>query len=249
MSCSEASCLVTHLRAYVDLSDTDRELLVELEREERKYPAETRVQSRGETLRELFVVKRGWLYRSTDLTDGRRHVVHLHHPGDVIGLADLGTGNIATHLTSCTDSCLCPFARDAIKRILTDAPRLGALLLALSARKQIVLIDQLRAVGRMVAKDRLLFLLLTLLHRLRVTDRTMLDSFELPLNQTQIGDMLGLTNVSVSKAFVELEAEGWLSRERQRVTLHEVGQMIARTEFLDRFTRLDVSWFPSRRPS
>lgn len=246
MSHSAESCLVTYLSAYVDLCETDHGLLADLEGDEREYPPEARVQSRGETLRELFVVKRGWLYRSTDLADGRRHITQVCHAGDVIGLADLGTGYVATHLDTCTEVCLCPFSREAVRRILVESPRLGALLLALSSRKQIILIDQLRAVGRMVARDRVLFLLLMLLHRLRVTNPEMTDGFTLPLRQAEIGDMLGLTNVSVSKAFVELEAEGWISRERQRVTLHEIGRMIARTDFVDRYTRLDVSWFPSR---
>ena len=83
-----------------------------------------------------------------------------------------------------------------------------------------------------------------LLYRLRVTDRSMRDTFDLRLTQAQIGDLLGLTNVSVSKALVELEGEGSIERARQSVTLVDVPALAERVEFVDRFSDLDSCWFP-----
>ena len=238
------SCLVTHLSAYADLSDTDNELLARLERDEKEFPTDAAVQQRGEAADELYVVKEGWLCSSTDLADGRRHIVRTHHAGDVIGLGDLALPRVTVNLSTCTPVRLCPFPKEALGRIFRASPRLAALLLALSARDQVLLYDQLRATARMNARDRVVYLLLSFLYRLRVTNRSMRDAFELKLTQTQIGDLLGLTNVSVSKAFVELENRGDILRNRQEVTLLDVPALIERIEFVDRFSTLDSSWFP-----
>lgn len=240
----EDSCLVTYLSAYAPLSEKDNELIARLERDERDYPPGTRVQSRDQHVEELYVVKHGWLYSSTDLADGRRHVVRTHHAGDVLGLSDLACSQAAANLDTCTDVRLCPFPKEALGRIFRDSPRLAALLLALSARDQVLLVDLLRATARMSAKERVVFLLLTYLHRLRVTNRSMENSFALQLNQSEVGDLLGLTNVSVSKALVELEGKGHIARRRQEITLVNVPELIERVEFVDRFTSLDTAWFP-----
>lgn len=250
MSSSSQSCLVKYLSRYIALDDDNLSLIAGLEREERTCEPDTRVQSRGDTLQYLYVVKRGWLYLSTDLADGRRHIVRTHHAGDVVGLCDLAHRKVTANLTSCTEAVLCPFPKSALHEVVRRAPRLTALLMALSARDQVLYIDLLRATARMSARERVTFLLLTLLHRLRVTsgDRE-LRSFELPLNQTHVGDLLGLTNVSVSKAMVELEQAGVIVRKRQLVELRDVESAAARVEFEDRFGELDTSWFPGPAPA
>ena len=244
MSSNSDSCLVTYLSNYIELDEDHLQLVAELEQEEREIGADTRVRSRGDPFQHLYVVKSGWLYLSTDLADGRRHVVRTHHAGDVIGLSDLAHTEATVDLTTCTRAALCPFPKRALDRLIVHAPRLAALLMAMSARDQVLYIDMLRATSRMSARDRVTFLLLTLLHRLRVTNGKDMDGFDCPLNQTQIGDQLGLTNVSVSKAMVELEQAGVIERQRQRVTLLDVARSSAQVEFVDRFAELDTSWFP-----
>ena len=244
VSSDSKSCLVTYLSKYIDLDDDDLALVADLEREERAFEPDARVQSRGDSLQHLYVVKSGWLYLSTDLADGRRHVVRIHHAGDVVGLSDLASREVTTNLTACTRAVLCPFPKGALDKVIVRAPRLTALLMAMSARDQVLCIDMLRATARMSARERVIFLLLTLLHRLRMTRGDEGDGFDCPLNQTHIGDLLGLTNVSVSKAMVELEQAGTIARRRQHVTLLDIPRSAAAVEFVDRFGEFDTSWFP-----
>ena len=242
---AEKSCLVNYLSAYVRLSEEDHALIRRLERDERDYPADARLQTRGDTIDELLVVKSGWLYASTDLLDGRRHIVRTYQPGDIVGLAELAVPSASSNLVACSVTRVCPFPKRALGRVFVEAPKLASVLLAISARDQSMLVDLLRAVARMSAKDRVIFALLNWLHRLALTNHGMSDTFTLRLNQTQVGDMLGLTNVSVSKAMVELEEEGRLVRRRQEVTLVDVPALCRRVEFVDRYSTLDLSWFPA----
>ena len=235
---------MTYLSAYVRLSETDHELIARFERDERDHSADTRLQRRGDVVEELLVVKSGWLYAANGLRDGRRHVIRTYHAGDIVGLAELAMPSAMADLVAVGDVRVCPFPKKALGRVFVEAPKLAALLLAISARDQAILVDLLRATARMNARDRVLFALLDWLHRLTVTNPSMRDTFTLRLNQSQVGDMLGLTNVSVSKAMVELEEEGSIERRRQEVRLLDVPALCRHVEFVDRYTTLDLSWFP-----
>lgn len=241
---SEPSCLVKNLSQYIDLDESEEEIVATLERDEREFDNKQVVRSRGDRVEHLHAVKTGWLFTSTTLPDGRRQIIRVYVPGDVIGLCDLGY-RFATHdITCCTDAVLCPFPKTALRPALSDAPRLTALLLSLTAREQVMTVDMQRASSRMNARDRVLYLLLQMLSRLRVTIDENLDRYDLPLNQTQLGDAIGLTNVSVSKAIGELERTGCLSREGTTIVLNEPAASMRKIDFSDRYEHVDTSWFP-----
>jgi len=244
MSTDQRSCLVCYLKHYIDLNEVDQGLIAELEQEERSVTARERVLSGGDAVRMLFVIKSGWLFQDTDLADGRRHLVRTLLPGDVYGLGELSNTHASTHLTACTDAVICPFPKAALSAIILRSPRLAALLLNLSARDQVLYVDRLRAASRMSAKARVLSLLLTMLDRLKVTGEGRGDAMDLPLNQSEIGDLLGLTNVSVSKAMVDLQQSGVIGRRRSRVTLLDRVAAAESVDHVDRYSSLDTAWFP-----
>ena len=238
------SCLATKLSNFIALSDDDRRLLAALEEDTRSYPTNRSVLRRGDPFERLFVVKRGWLYSSTALADGQRQVMKIHYPGDIIGLDHVPFQTSLHDLDTCTDVELCPFPKDHLDTILVESPRLTALLFTFGMIEQAVLYDRLRVIGRMRARDRICHFLLSIQSRLRLTTEVDEDGFSMPLNQTVLGDALGLTNVSVSRALTALEGEGVLSRRPNRVQIHEHEALCQAVEFEDRFARLDSSWFP-----
>jgi len=107
-----------------------------------------------------------------------------------------------------------------------------------------VLIDVLRAMGRMSAQERISYMLLDLLARLRITNHKMTDAFRLPMTQSQIADYLGLTNVYISKTFIRLEREGFIQRDHDQIRVLREDEMIELTDFHDRYAEMDTSWFP-----
>lgn len=238
------SCLITKLSHYVDLSDHSRELLSELEKEERAVARHEEVYSVAEKSRFMYVVKSGWLYSYIDLADGRRQIVKIHHPGDIVGLPDLAFEGPTSNLRACEPAVLCPFPKQGLNAILTSAPQLSALLFTLSVRDNVVLVDNMTALGRMSARERIAWFLLDLISRLRITNRNVTDALRLPLTQTEIGDMLGLTNVYVSKSFSSLERDGVLERTVDGVRLLREQDLADMVDFKNRYADMDTSWFP-----
>ena len=245
MSEAGKSCLIQKLSHYVTLDRTSLENLAELERDERIFKRQDEVYQGGERNANLYVVKRGWLYSYTDLMDGRRQIVEIHHPGDIVGFPDIAFHETTTVLRAAEDVCLCPFPKVALKKVFRDAPQLSALLFTLSIRNQVILIDFLRAMGRMSARERIAYLVLDMLARLRIANKSVTDTFNLPLNQTEISDILGLTNVYVSRSFTALEKEGLIERYNGTIRILQEARLAEMCDFFDRHSDLDTAWFPA----
>lgn len=239
------SCVTEKLARYGAISEREGYLLSLMEDVEKEFEAQEQVVELGQPIQEFYVVKRGWLYSYSLLPDGRRQVFGIHYPGDIIGMYNLPFGRAQYALQANTATCLCPFPRQHFHRILTETPRLSGLLFTLNMVEKAVLFDRLLAVARKSAKDRLCHLLLEIRSRLVLTDHTEGDRFQLPLSQSVIGDAVGLTNVSVSRCFTELESEGLISREG-RYFEFDAEALGERIGFEDRFAEMQTSWFEER---
>lgn len=236
------SCLVQKLSYYVDLTSGDEELLAKLEGRERGYDEDEVIWSEGDRVENLFVVKSGWSYSGSWLASGRRQVIQIHYPGDIIGMSQLPFLHAQHGLNASTSGVLCPFPKSHLDAIFTHSPRLTALLFTLATVEQAAFYDRLRAIARMNAHDRVCHFLLEIHARLGITGGD--TSFRLPLTQAIIGDALGLTNVSVSRVMSELEREGLITRSGRRIDLPQLDHMRTLVEFHDRFSMVSTDWFP-----
>ena len=204
---------------------------------------DTRLYDAGDEVEELYAVTAGWLIGCSYLRNGRRYIHRIYQPGDVVGTEDTnwnyGTSSVET-ITACR---LGRFRKEFQYTLFAGNPRLGAALYGLSMNDQVVLMDAARANARLSARDRLAHLLLQIEARTRLSNAGAPgDPFEFPLNQSQIGDATGLTNVSVSKAMVELTNEGAVSRRGTEYRLLERDRLVERSEFVDRYVITMGNW-------
>lgn len=244
MADRENSCFIQKLGYYVDLDEDDRALLATYEKEERHYQRGAVISASGAPITEVFVVKSGWLATSTNMPDGRRQLLRLHLPGDMVGLAEMPLTVSPHEVQAVTDLCLCPFPKQRMDRIFETSPRLTALFFSFTMVDQLVLLDRIRMLGRMSARERIAHLLLEICSRLRINNSGMGATFRLPLTQGQIADAVGLTNVYVSKSLSQLREEGLISMADGRVTLENEAALRRMTDFEDRYREIDLDWFP-----
>ncbi len=238
------SCLVAKLSHYVELSEADRVLIATLEESERPHPRQAEIYAPGDVQDRLYVVKSGWLVSYADMPDGRRQIVRIHHPGDIIGLPEISSDRSVTGLRSVESGTLCPFPRAHLDRIFTESPRLTALLFTLALREHVVLMDLLRANSRQNARERLAYMICELVARLRVTNPHMGDTLRLPLSQGEIADHLGLTNVYVSKTITGLVQDRLIARTETGLRLIDEGALRLLADYSDRHDRISTEWFP-----
>ncbi|MEL6750454.1 MAG: Crp/Fnr family transcriptional regulator [Pseudomonadota bacterium] len=241
---NDNSCLISKLSHYVDLDVQSRDSLARLEAEEEDYDRACEIYGADMEGQFLYVVKHGWLYSYIDLPDGRRQIVKIHHPGDIIGFQDIAYHQTTTAVRAAEACVLCPFPKKGLTTVFSDCPQLAALLFAVALRDHTVLVDTIRAIGRMSAMEKIAHMLLDLQARLRITNTSMTDTMRLPLNQSEIGDFVGLTNVYVSRTLMRMEEMGLISRDGINVTIKRENDLARMADFTDRYRKLDTSWFP-----
>lgn len=240
----QESCLVERMRYYIDIDEENEALLRGLEKEEVSYKSRVKLhlQERNDN---LYVLKSGWLYRYTDLPDDKRQVLRVHYPGDIVGLTDVAMEEAIGDTMTASEVVLCPFPKHSLDAIFTQSPRLTALVFSLGMLEEAILLDRITMIGRSSALKRVATYILEIHSRLRThTDDATFSSFEMLLTQEIIADALGLTNVSVSNAFTQLELDGKIIRNRKVITLPDPDKLKRELDFKDRYFRIDTSWFP-----
>ena len=243
------SCLSQRLGFFLDLTEGERDFVARMEGKPQQMARGEILVPKGATSRQLYVVKWGWVIVSAREFTGRRAILRTYLPGEIIGLAEIGSPEAPHDVIMLTDGSVCPFPRSSLGHIYEDAPRLAALLMAISSSEQVILRELLFAVGRMAAEDRLILFLLTLLDRLSVAGAGKNARFHLPLSQTEIADALGLTPVYVSRLFAKLRGEGFIEIADRHVRLRNRETLEQRVGYSPLATRIDTAWFPKPRPA
>ena len=247
---SDASCgtdadhLVRKLSHYVDLGEREIEQVCRIQTRLRRFERDELLFREGDNNQDLYIVQQGWLFNYIDAPDGRRQIINIYHPGDVIGFPDMALRERTTNLFAVEAGSLCPFPKESMADIYQHCPRLAALMLTIALREETVLIDRLRTFSRSSARARVAYLFLELHARLAVSAGAASDKLHMPLNQQEIGDAVGLTNVSVSRASKQLEEAGWISTMSRTVTLHDHAALRKLCDFHDRYAEMATDWFP-----
>ncbi|GAA3950532.1 Crp/Fnr family transcriptional regulator [Allohahella marinimesophila] len=238
------SYLIEKMSYYIELSAEEKTVLLDLESVTTQYKARTIIYHQEAQVGDIFVVREGWVATFSQLPNGNRTILNIHYPGDIVGSSSMPFEVHASGLMSITPVTLCPFPKEKLATVFRHHPNLSALLYTVSLQEKMVLVDRLKAIGRMPGKNRLM--LFVLQAHARQTAFQQLDAltFDFPLSQVLIGDAIGLTTVYVNRTVRELEEEGLMSVRNREVTIFNRRRMIELCDFKDRYRQLDTTWFP-----
>lgn len=238
------SCLVSRLTRYVDLTEGEQRAIATFERDEVSAARNHVLIEPGTPATLIHVLKTGWAAVRSEAQDGRRQLLRIYLPGEVIGLAELGLPRALHRVTMQTDGVICPLPRTALRPILDEHPRLAGLFMAIGSLDQIALRQHLSSIGTMSANHRLKFFLLQLRTRLLVANVGMGDRFQLPFSQIELGEALGITSIYVNKLLRGMVRAGEIEIDRPYIRLTKRQEWEAEVNFHDDFRDMDISWFP-----
>lgn len=244
MSDTYQSCLVSRLSRFVTLTEHEREFITEMEKDEHPRQKGRPVVSVGDVTEGIMVLKAGWAVVKADSSDGRSQILRVYLPGEVMGLAEIGTSHASHRVVMQTDGVICPFPRTALAPLFAEYPRLGALLTALGSLDQIALRHHASSLGSMDAKGKLKFWLLQLRSRLEVANIGLGNRLQVPFSQVEIGQAVGLTSIYVNKLLRGFVENGEIEIDRPYVRLLKRDQWEKECEFVNAFVNMDTSWFP-----
>ncbi|WP_189338393.1 Crp/Fnr family transcriptional regulator [Sphingobium sp. SCG-1] len=239
------SCFAERLEKHISLNDAERKALARLEETQRKVKRGAVIQRANDPVSELFVLRHGRVMSYVIMPDGSRQILRVYFPGDFIGSASTIYSKAPESLVALADSVLCPFDKAGLRVLLEEHPRVAALMFMLSQTERVALTDRLASLGRTSAKARVAAFLLDIIHRLRVMNDDITDTFDLKLTQEEIGDAIGLTSVHVNRMIRQMEAEGLIRRSNGSITLLNEQKLASIGHYTNRYTDFDLTWLPA----
>ncbi|WP_424968883.1 Crp/Fnr family transcriptional regulator [Dinoroseobacter sp. S375] len=239
------SCLASRLSRYIDLTEAELRFVARMERDSRPLKRRQAIYEIGELTEELHVVKYGWALVYGAPVRGRRPILHIYLPGDVMGMAEIAQTHAVHATVMRTDGMICPFPRAAIADMYAQVPRLGALIMALNSLEHLGLRQRFAAATSLNAEAALIQFLLALKNRLDAAQTQETARFYMPLTQSELGDHLGLTSIYINRLLRRLNDRGVLTLRDKHVQIHDPDAVSETAGLRNDWTNIDQSWFPA----
>lgn len=157
------------------------------------------------------------------LPDGRQQIVGFLFTGDFVGLAVRDT--YAYTVEAMTRLKLCRFGRGDLERLLGEFPHMEHLLRQMASDELAVAQEQMLALGRKTARERVAGFLIQLSRRAERLGQAP-NPVQLPMTRADIADYLGLTLETVSRTLTLLKSAGLIAVDRQTVYVSRKADLI-----------------------
>jgi CRP/FNR family nitrogen fixation transcriptional regulator len=183
------------------------------------YRKDEEIYGEDEPAEYVYQIIRGAVRTYKVLSDGRRQIGAFHLPGDVFGLESGASHRLAAE--AIIDTTVRLVKRSSLEQAASVDVRVARKLWTMTAGELRHAEDHMLLLGRKSAMERVANFLLEMDRRLAVA-----GMMALPMSRRDIGDYLGLTLETVSRALSQLHGEGVLGfsgarqivlRNRQRL--------------------------------
>jgi CRP-like cAMP-binding protein len=185
------------------------------------------VRPAGQPRNAVFVIESGWMFAARFLADGRRQVLEIWLPGQVVGLGEYGLDRPLSALHALGGLELLEIGWEAVRERLCASDDFSDHVTMLVAQERLLLEERLTSLGRRDASESLGHFLLEMHHRLRPPA----DRFRLPVTQTFLADLLGLTSVHVSRILTRLRDGGLVDMNDRGVHLLDIEALKSACDF------------------
>jgi CRP-like cAMP-binding protein len=209
------SCFQCELRAcgaFKPVSDMELAFINEMKRDHLRLDAGTEFIAAGRDQAELYTLYAGWAFRHKTLPDGRRQILNVHLPGDLIGLQGAMFEAPAYSVEALTEVELCLLPRRKIWSLFENMPELSFDVTWLGAREESHVDEHLTSAGRRSATERIAALIIMLYKRLDALGMVVNGAMPFPLTQQHIADTLGLSLVHTNKSLAKLRRLGMFAQ-------------------------------------
>jgi len=223
--------LIQRLRVRDDVSDEEEEALRGLISETEEFPARVTVLRREKLLDRSVLLLEGLMCRSKDLPDGQRQITALHVPGDFLDLHGFTLKRLDHDVMSLAPSKVAYAPHDRLIRLTEQYPHLTRLLWLTTNLDAAMHREWVLSLGQRSGAQRSAALFCEIHTRLSVVGKAINRRFEFPLNQTELGECLGLTVVHTNRVLRELREIGLVTFRRGGVQIHDLEALETFAEF------------------
>jgi CRP-like cAMP-binding protein len=185
----------------------------------------------GYEYKALHIVETGFAIRYRLLHSGKRQIVNVILPGDIIGFPACFYEYAVFSVTAIGRMSLHHVPLDAFADLCLERARIATALVWFAAREAAIYAEHVIDTGRREPLERLAHFLLEMLTRLRAVGCASENSFEMPLSQEGIGDVVGLSAPHVNRMLAELKSEGLIAMNGHEVAVLDMAALQILGEF------------------
>ncbi len=156
---------------------------------------------------QLYLVESGWVFRSRGLESGRRQIVNYALPGDLLCVDSVLFKSSSFDLTARTHVSVLRVESVTPAELFSSYPGLAAALAWTVGQEESVLAERVVSLGRRDSLEKLAHALCELEARLSAIGRMKGNVIELPLNQEDFADILGISVIHVNRTFRKLSED------------------------------------------
>ncbi len=196
------SCAVRELALFSRLTEDDF-ALIHAPIDDLAYRAHQVLFNEGDEARGVFTLRSGMLKLSRITSDGRRRILRLLRPGDVVGLEALATGRYDSEAATLTDVTLCRIPAAVVNELSQNSPRMHTGLLSKWHQALREADDWLASINFGTARQRLCHFVLKMRH---TSDPAIVTLF----SREDMGAMMDLKQETVSREISALVRIGAL---------------------------------------
>ena len=213
--------LIQRLQLIANLDEDDHRALHALHFQTRTIEQGVDIVQEGEVLDRCCLIINGTTARYRLMENGKRQIVAFHITGDIPDLQSLHINKMSHSLATVSRSEVAMVSHSEIWAACLDRPRVNATLWLETLIDGAIYREWIIGLGQYSALDRTARLLCELIYRMKSMDLGNGDDFLIPLTQSDFAEALGLTVVSVNRAFQKLQQDQVVSRERARIVVKD----------------------------
>jgi CRP-like cAMP-binding protein len=199
----------------------------------------------GYEYKALYIVESGFAIRYKLLHNGKRQILDIVLPGDIIGFPACFAEYATFSVMAVGKMDLHYVPLDAFAALCLKRANIATALLWFAAREAAIYIEHIVDAGRREPLERLAHFLLEMHVRLQSVGLASENSFEMPLSQESIGDAVGLSAPHVNRMLAELKNEELIAMSGREVKILDLAALQILGEF--RSTYLMRTPIPERR--
>jgi CRP-like cAMP-binding protein len=205
--------------------------LAELGLRERQTPRNQDLMREGDRSASVTLLTNGLAARYRLLSSGRRQITTLLVPGDFLDLSSLLVRGRDFGVVSLSPCRIITFEHDQLRRVCEASLPATMLLWRETALEAAIQREWLVSMGRRSAKGQMAHLICELRTRLAAVGRCDNASFHLPLTQTELADVVGLSPVHVNRILKDLRRDGVVAWSNYVIRILDWDRLVEIGEF------------------
>jgi CRP-like cAMP-binding protein len=219
------SCPLRALPIFEEFSSDELDFMLKFKTAHRHAERGKTLIRHGESVNHVCTLFSGWALRHRLLPDGRRQIVLVLLPGDMIGLDTIFLQPPQYSIQALSDITYCVLDTQLLAAMPLEQPRLAQRLMKLALIEQRVLETRMTVLGRCSAEERIAYLVLDLHQRL--SRRRLMNGygFAFPLTQQQLADAAGLNIIHTNRVLRRLRMRDILTIQNHRAQIHDMAAL------------------------